>query len=159
MHRLPCIFNGLQAYIVGPHGSVGRSHLRTVSGVHNLGCIKPKMRSANDQHERNPASTATTEQMIRLLSSSRWARSGMECVRCASPKAVVSDMESLSDYVSKITHDRALLERRHIPCAVRSYATEQNNHPKHELCAHPPLPMSEPQPLWKHVRAGYDDDI
>src|SRR6266581_4433925 len=40
MHRLPCIFNGLQAYIVGPHGSVGRSHLRTVSGVHNLGCIK-----------------------------------------------------------------------------------------------------------------------
>jgi len=37
MHRLPCIFNGLQAYIVGPHGSIGRSHLRTVSGVHNLG--------------------------------------------------------------------------------------------------------------------------
>jgi hypothetical protein len=29
----------LQAYIVGPHGSVGRSHLRTVSGVHNLGDI------------------------------------------------------------------------------------------------------------------------
>jgi len=37
MHRLPCIFNDLQACIVGPHGSVGRSHLRTVSGVHNLG--------------------------------------------------------------------------------------------------------------------------
>ena len=37
MHRLPRIFNDLQAYIVGPDGSVGRSHLRTVSGVHNLG--------------------------------------------------------------------------------------------------------------------------
>jgi serine protease Do len=37
MHRLPCIFNDLQAYIVGPHGSVGRSHRRTVSGVRKLG--------------------------------------------------------------------------------------------------------------------------
>src|SRR5260370_32925717 len=41
MHRLPCILNGLQAYIVGPHGSVGCSHLRTVSGVHNLGDTVP----------------------------------------------------------------------------------------------------------------------
>ena len=43
MHRLPCIFNDLQAYIVGPHESVGRSHLRTVSGVHNLGDIQKVM--------------------------------------------------------------------------------------------------------------------
>ncbi len=42
MHRLPRIFNDLQAHIVGPHGSVGRSHLRAVSGVHKLGASKHK---------------------------------------------------------------------------------------------------------------------
>jgi hypothetical protein len=50
-------------------------------------------------------------------------------------------------------------EWRHIPCAVRSHATKQNNRPKHQLRPHPHLPMFEPQPLWKHVRAGHSDDI
>src|SRR6202040_414215 len=60
---------------------------------------------------------------------------------------------------SKIVVDRALPEWRHIPCAVRSYATEQDNRPEYELRAHPPLPVIEPQPLWEKVCAGHDDDI
>src|SRR5260370_40626832 len=52
-----------------------------------------------------------------------------------------------------------LAEGLHIPCAVRPHATEQNNCPKQQLRAHPPLPMCGPQPLWKSVRAGHDDDI
>src|SRR5258708_4560935 len=60
-------------------------------------CTKRKIRSANDQHERNPISMTRTEKMIRFLNSCRWTRSGMECVCCANPKAAVSDMESLSD--------------------------------------------------------------
>jgi hypothetical protein len=60
---------------------------------------------------------------------------------------------------SQIVLDRALPERRHIPCAVCSYATEQDNRPEHELRAHPPLPVFEPQPLRENVCAGHDDDI
>src|SRR6266550_431465 len=52
-----------------------------------------------------------------------------------------------------------LLEWRHIPCAIGSHATEQDNRPQHELRAHPPLPMFEPEPLWKHVCPCHHDDI
>src|ERR1700730_5420813 len=57
-------------------------------------CIKPKIRSAYDQQERNPTSTPTTEKMIRFLNSSRCARSGMERVCCARTKTAASAMEN-----------------------------------------------------------------
>src|SRR4029077_7910326 len=41
-------------------------------------CIKPKIRSANDQQARNPTSTPSTDKMTRFLNSSRCARSGMD---------------------------------------------------------------------------------
>src|SRR2546421_12289836 len=58
-------------------------------------CIKRKIRSAKDQHERKPTSTPTTEKMIRLLNSSRCARSGIERVCFARTKTAASAMESL----------------------------------------------------------------
>src|SRR5258708_17159432 len=61
--------------------------------------------------------------------------------------------------VSKIALGRVSPEWRHIPCAVGCDAGDQHNRPKHELCAHPPLPMFEPKPLWKKVCAGHDDDV
>src|ERR1700680_2485191 len=123
-------------------------------------CTKEKIRSANDQHARNPASTPTTDTMIRFLSSSRWARRGIGCVGCVRAKAVVSDMESLSDYVHRsFLTGHYLNGGRQIPCAVRFHATEEAKHPQHELCAHPPPPMFEPKPLRRNVCAGRDDDI
>src|ERR1700726_1976438 len=65
-------------------------------------CIKPKIRSATDQHEKNPMSTPRTEKTIRFLNSCRWTRSGMESVRCANPEAAVSDMEGLSDMCQRL---------------------------------------------------------
>jgi hypothetical protein len=50
-------------------------------------------------------------------------------------------------------------EWRHIPCVVSPHAGEQNNGPKHQLRAHPPLPMFEPQPRGKKLRARHDDDV
>src|ERR1700676_4796183 len=58
-------------------------------------CIKPKIRSAYDQHPTNPTSTAATEKTMRRRSSSRWASSGMECARWSSTEAAPSDMENL----------------------------------------------------------------
>src|ERR1700720_596376 len=57
-------------------------------------CIKPKIRSAKYQHEKKPTTTATIEKMIRFLNSSRWTRSGIECMSSASRKETSSAMEN-----------------------------------------------------------------
>lgn len=75
MHRLPCIFNDLQAYIVGPHGSVGRSHLRTVSGVHSLGVtglmqaldLARKLSDKQDQKNYPCLAGIASEQATRVI--------------------------------------------------------------------------------------------
>src|SRR5277367_907365 len=68
-------------------------------------CIKPKIRSAKDQHEINPTSTPRTEKMIRFLNSSRWASNGMDLVCNNNTAAATSAMEDLQcpAIVSKTT--------------------------------------------------------
>jgi hypothetical protein len=58
-------------------------------------CIKPKMRSANDQQDKNPTSTPSTEKMIRLRNSSRCASRDIERTSRTSNEAA-SAMEGLA---------------------------------------------------------------